>query len=327
MTPGSERRIALSLSPKPGEPPALLVDRARTGERLGYESVWLSQRADMADAPTVLTACAAATSGIGLATAVLPIYGRHPVAMAQMALTLDELSGGRFRLGIGVSHPSTVEQVWRLRMPPAIPSLRDYLTIVRQATAEGSVFHEGPWFSATWAYDGGPRPRLPIVLGAVNPRSLTLAGELADGVVLWLCTPDYLASHVIPNLAAGRARRGLDMAGFDVAAMIGATLTDDREAAIRGHRAMLASYVRLPSYGPMLRRSGFGRQVDAGHVDRVMVEALAAIGRESALSDRVECYRQAGCTLPVLSPHCGPEFASDWQRTVESMAPASPDRG
>ena len=89
--PVPDRRVALSLSPNPGEPPALLVDRSRIGEQLGYDSVWLSQRADMADAPTVLTACAAATSSIGLATAVLPIHGRHPVAMAQMALTLDEL--------------------------------------------------------------------------------------------------------------------------------------------------------------------------------------------------------------------------------------------
>ena len=319
--PGSDRRVALSLSPSPGERPALLVDRTRIGEELGYESVWLSQRADMPDAPTVLMACAAATSSIGLATAVLPIQGRHPVAMAQMALTLDELSGGRFRLGIGVSHASTVEQVWRLRMPPALPSLRDYVTIVRQATAEGSVFHEGPCYSATWAYACGARPRLPIVLGAVNPRSLALAGELADGVVLWLCTPDYLASHVIPNLAIGRARRGLDMAGFEVATMIVATLTDDPEAAIRAHRGILASYVRLPAYGGVLRRSGFGRQVDAGHVDRVLVEALVAIGTERALHERIECYRQAGCTLPVLSPYCGPELASDWRLTVESAAP------
>ena len=163
--------------------------------------------------------------------------------------------------------------------------------------------------------------RLPIVLGTVNPRSLALAGELADGVVLWLCTPDYLASHVIPSLAIGRARRGLDMAGFEVAAMIVATLTESPEVAIRAHRLMLASYVRLPSYAGMLRRSGFGRQVDAGHVDRVMVEALAAIGPERALCERIECYRQAGCTLPVLSPYCGPELASNWRLTVESVAP------
>ncbi len=313
--------IALSLSPNPGDPPSLTVERARIAERLGYDSVWVSQRADMPDTPTVLMACAAATSTIGLATAVLPIYTRHPVAMAQMALTLDQLSGGRFRLGIGVSHESTVEQTWRLRMLPAVPALRDYVAIVREATTDGSVFHDGRCFGATWAYAGQPRPGLPIVLGTVNPRSLALAGELADGVVLWLCSPDYVASHVIPNLAMGRARRGLGLEGFEVAAVVIATLTDDPEPAVRAHRSLLAGYAALPSYARMLRQSGFGRQIDSGYVDRTMVHALTAIGPERTLCDRLEQYRAAGCTLPVLAPHCGPAFGCDWLRTVESIAP------
>jgi alkanesulfonate monooxygenase SsuD/methylene tetrahydromethanopterin reductase-like flavin-dependent oxidoreductase (luciferase family) len=161
------------------------------------------------------------------------------------------------------------------------------------------------------------------VLGAVSPQALRLAGEMADGVVLWLCTPEYVASHVVPNVAAGRARRGLGMEGFEIAATVLATLTDDPEPAHRAHAGMLADYARLPFYGRMLRRSGFGGQVDAAQADRAMVDALVAIGTRDALCARVERYRQAGCTLPVLAPHCGEAFASDWFETVESMAPRS----
>ncbi len=92
------------------------ISRAQAAERLGYESIWTSQLPDARDASLVLAAYASATKRVGLGTGVLPIYTRHPTAMAQMAATLDELSGGRFILGIGVSHKVTVESMWGLRL-------------------------------------------------------------------------------------------------------------------------------------------------------------------------------------------------------------------
>src|SRR5881275_603172 len=107
------------------------ISRAREAERLGFESVWVTQMPDARDAPLVLAAYAAATKWVRLGTGVLPVYTRHPTAMAQMAATLDELSAGRFILGIGVSHKVTVEGMWGLKLEHPVEAMREYLSIVR----------------------------------------------------------------------------------------------------------------------------------------------------------------------------------------------------
>src|SRR5207244_13496462 len=107
------------------------VNRVRTVERLGYESVWTSQLPPARDAALVLAAYAAATERLKVGTGVLPIYTRHPTAMVQMAATLDEVSGGRFILGIGVSHKVTVEGMWCMRLEHPADAMLEYVTIVR----------------------------------------------------------------------------------------------------------------------------------------------------------------------------------------------------
>src|SRR5438445_11916224 len=111
------------------------VNRAREAERLGYESVWVTQLPDARDAALVLAAYAAATQWVRLGTGVLPIYTRHPTAMAQMTATLDELSAGRFILGIGVRHKVTVEAMWGSKLEHPADALREYLLIVRASLA------------------------------------------------------------------------------------------------------------------------------------------------------------------------------------------------
>ena len=119
------------------------VVRAKMAERLGFKSVWTTQLPDARDASLVLAAYANATERVTLGTGVLPIYTRHPTATAQMAATLDELSGGRFILGIGVSHKVTVEGMWGMRLDSPVEAMRDYLTIVRTSLREGSSSFEG----------------------------------------------------------------------------------------------------------------------------------------------------------------------------------------
>src|SRR5579872_5506921 len=115
------------------------VNRAREAERLGYESVWVTQLPDSRDAALVLAAYAAATQWVRLGTGVLPIYTRHPTAMAQMAATLDEMSGGRFILGLGVSHKITVESMWGLKLEHPVEAIREYVSIVRSSLVDGSA--------------------------------------------------------------------------------------------------------------------------------------------------------------------------------------------
>jgi len=115
----------LGVSFDAGSSLAPAIERAKVAEHLGYDSIWASQLPPARDTPLVLASYAAATSRIGLGTAVMPIYTRHPTAMAQMALTLDEISGGRFRLGIGVSHQVTVESMWGLRLVHPVEAMRE----------------------------------------------------------------------------------------------------------------------------------------------------------------------------------------------------------
>src|SRR5256885_15536174 len=124
--------------------------------------------------------------------------------MAQMAATLDELSGGRFILGLGISHKVTVEGMWGLRLENPVAAMREYLTIVRTTLRDGGCGFEGRYFTGRAAYSGPRRADLPILISALNPRMLELAGEIADGIVLYMCTPAYVREHIVP---AGRARR------------------------------------------------------------------------------------------------------------------------
>src|SRR6267378_5967310 len=168
------------------------VSRAKEAERLGYESVWVTQLPDARDAAVLLAAYAEATQSLRLGTGVLPIYTRHPSAMAQMAASLDELSAGRFILGIGVSHKVTVEGMWGLQLEHPANAMREYLTIVLSSLREGGCNFDGRFFTANWAYTAPVRPDLPVMISALHPRMLELAGELADGVVLYMCSPSHI---------------------------------------------------------------------------------------------------------------------------------------
>jgi alkanesulfonate monooxygenase SsuD/methylene tetrahydromethanopterin reductase-like flavin-dependent oxidoreductase (luciferase family) len=137
----------------------------------------------------LLAAYAAATTRVGLGNGVVPIYPRHPVAMAQAASTLNEVSGGRFRLGIGVSHKNAMEAMLGLRLVEPLAIMREYVAVLRGALGAGSEF-EGRHYRVRWSLALPKRPPAPpIYLAALSVKMLELAGEIADGVILWLCPP------------------------------------------------------------------------------------------------------------------------------------------
>jgi F420-dependent oxidoreductase-like protein len=296
------------------------VSRAREAERLGYESVWITQMPDARDAALVLTAYAAATQWVRLGTGVLPIYTRHPTAMAQMAATLDELSGGRIILGIGVSHQVTVESMWGLKLEHPVVAMREYMAIVRSSLRDGSASFDGTQFSAHWSYSAPRRAEMPVMMSAVNPLMLELAGEVADGVVLWMCAPSYIRDHVIPHLAAGRAKAGKTMEGFEVVAAVPACVTSDRPAGLNAFRQTVDRYANLPFYRRALDASGFAQELAAGQISDGMLDQLGGIGDESRVRDAVRRYRAAGTTLPCIGPFAGHAGAAGYAATLEAAA-------
>jgi F420-dependent oxidoreductase-like protein len=299
------------------------IARAKAAERLGYESVWTTQLPDARDASLVLAAYAFHTERVKLGTGVLPIYTRHPTAMAQMAATLDELSGGRFILGIGVSHKVTVEQMWGLKLEEPVEAMREYLTIVRTLVREGAANEEGRHFTTRGVrYSGPARPDLPIMVSALNPRMLELAGELADGVVLWMCTTAYIRDHVLPTVRKGRERAGKSMEGFEVVAALPVSLTTDRAAGLDVFRRTVAGYAALPYYRKMMDASGLKEELDAERIGERVLDELAGIGDEERVREVIRRYREAGVTLPGVGPFAGHAGAKGYEPTLEAAAGA-----
>ncbi len=296
------------------------VARARAAESLGYESVWTTQMPDARDAALVLAAYAANTQRVKLGTGVLPIYTRHPTAMVQMAASLDELSNGRFILGIGISHKVTVESMWGLRLENPVEAMREYLTIVREGLTEGRSNLDGRYFTAHAVYTGPRRPDLPVMISALNPRMLDLAGELADGIVLYMCTAAYVRDHVVPAVRAGRERAGKKLDGFDIVAAIPVCLTTDRTAAQDVFRKTLARYASLPFYRKMMDASGLGPDLEKDPIGEAALDELAGIGDEARVRDVIERYREAGVTLPAAGPFGGHDGAKGFEATLEAVA-------
>jgi F420-dependent oxidoreductase-like protein len=298
------------------------VARAQAAERLGYESVWVTQLPDARDASLVLAAYGAATQRVALGTGVLPIYTRHPTAMVQMAATLDEITAGRFILGIGVSHKVTVESMWGMKLEHPVEAMREYLTIVRAGVREGSGAIDGEQFIARWGYSAPRRPDLPIMISALNPRMLELAGELADGVVLWMCSPAYVRDRVLPFIKLGREKSGRPVEGFEVVAVVPASLTSDRAGGHEVFRQTVERYSNLPYYRKMMDASGFKDELAAGRISDAMLDELGGIGDERQVGDAIRRYREAGVTLPGVGPFGGHKGAAGYVATLEAAATA-----
>jgi len=306
------------------------LDRVRAAESLGYESVYVTHIAGR-DSLTVLTRYATVTERIRLGTGVLPIFSRTPASTAQTAATIDEISGGRMVLGLGVSHRVTVENWFDAEITKPVTQMREYAGIVR-AILRGEEPPRGEHFNSRFGFMGyPPRPELPIYVAALSPRMLRLAGEIADGVMLWLCNPDYIRETVIPEVAKGRERAGKAMDGFDVVAAVPVGVSDDPDKARNAFRKDLIPYASLPFYRSMLERSGFGDDLAAfdagmaaGEPERAMaglsdelLGSLAGIGADEDARAKVREYQDAGATSPCIGGIPGAGFDAALEAVAE----------
>jgi F420-dependent oxidoreductase-like protein len=251
---------------------------------VGLRSWWLPHVFGY-DALTLLGWLAGEVTGIGFGTAVVPTWTRHPMVMAQQALTVAALSPGRFTLGLGLSHQVVIEGMLGIPWHRPVRHLSEYLDVLLPLLAERR--HGAVQLSAE-----APTP--PVLVAALGPKMLELAGARTDGTLTWMSGPRTLASHTVPGLRrAAEAAGRLDpqvVAGFPVC------VTDDpakaRERAARAY----AIYGQLPSYRAMLDREGV-----AGPED------LAVVGDEASVSERLAEAEAAGATEVVASLFGRPE--------------------
>ena len=219
--------------------------------------------------------------------------------------------------------------------------MREYAGIVR-AILTGEEPPEGSFFKTSFRFMGyEPRRDLPIYIAALSPNMLRLAGEIGDGVMLWLCNPDYIRDVVIPAVSESRERAGKPMDGFDVVAAVPVGLTDDPAEARARQRKELVPYASLLFYRTMLERSGFGPDLAAfdegmaaGDLDRAMsglsdrlLEALAGIGSADDVRAAVERYRNAGATSPCIGAIPGTDFDAALDAVAAIGPSAAPAAG
>jgi F420-dependent oxidoreductase-like protein len=288
--------------------------RVERAEELGYESVYVTHIRTR-DSIGLLTAYAAHTERVRLGTGVIPIYARTPANMAQSFATLDEFSGGRAIAGLGVSHKPVVEHWFGQSIDKPLAEMREYVAIVR-AILRGEEPPPGDKWRTAFYLDGFEvRPDLPIYLAGLSPGMLRLAGEIADGVILWLCNPNYIRDVVVPTVREGREKAGRAAEGFDIVAPVPSAVTDHPEDARERLRAELVPYFGLPYYRKMLGLSGF--DPDDGPTDEFLA-LLSGIGTADEAAASVRRYAESGATSPCVGGITG----TDYDATLDALAQA-----
>ncbi|HEX8003140.1 MAG TPA: LLM class F420-dependent oxidoreductase [Mycobacteriales bacterium] len=314
-----------------------LADVARRAEGLGYDTVWAAE-AGTNDAFGLLAACASVTSRIELATGVLPIFTRTPALMAQSAATLQDWSGGRFALGLGVSSETIVSRWNGVPYDHLLDRMREYVSIVRRLLTWEKVSHSSPLYTV----DGYrlllrvPDVPPPILVGALNPAMLRLAGAESDGALLnWIgvsSVPAALA-HVAEG-AAGAARRN--------AVFVRVCVTSDVDAARAWARREVMGYVIVPAYRRAFGTQGWGdvcaeamalwdagdRKGAAASLPDEFVDSLCLAGSAESVRERFDAFRAAGADEPVAFLFSGqrevPAIVAELEATMAALAPSAP---
>ena len=256
------------------------VQQVVEAEREGFDSCWFSQIFST-DALTAIALAGARTTRIELATSVIPTFPRHPFVLAQQALTAQAAAGGRLTLGIGLSHKPVIEGMWGLSYEGPANHMREYLSVLGPLVTEGRVAFSGEVFRVAGGLQVPGATSFPILIAALAPMMLRIAGELADGTVTWMTGPKTIETHIVPRInaaaeAAGRPRPRVCV-GLPIA------VTDDPVGARKRAAQAFQIYGQLPNYRRMLDKEGAEGPEDVAIVgSEVEVErqlrALAAAG-------------------------------------------------
>jgi F420-dependent oxidoreductase-like protein len=269
-----------------GDRLAGIVEDARNAEDQGYTSYWVPQIPGYFDAMTAIALAGEATSRIELGTAVMPVQTRHPVAMAQQALTTQAACGGRFTLGLGASHHWIVDDQLGLRYDRPAHLVRDYLEVINACmAASGRVDVQNETFEVHSPMDVIDGAASGVVIAALGPVMLRIAAELASGTILWMADERAVGDHVVPHITKSADAAGRPAPRIIACVPVALCPNEDVDAArqrasdMLGHAELSPNYLRLLEHG------------DADDVGDVM-----AAGDEAAIETRLKRFRDAGVT-------------------------------
>jgi F420-dependent oxidoreductase-like protein len=260
-----------------------IVEQANQAVAQGFDAAWTANIFGL-DAVLALAIVGREVPGLHVGTAVTPTYPRHPHALAQQAMTAWDATSGRFTLGIGLSHQIVIESMFGLSFDKPAVHMREYLSVLLPLLREGNVSFDGEQYRVHAPLDRvGPGEGPPVLLAAMAPVMLRLAGEVVDGTILWMTGPRTIESHVAPrvNKAAADAGRPAPQ----IVAALPIAVTNDPDAARETAASTFEIYGGLPSYRAMLDREGA-----AGPAD------VAIVGDEDTVAAGVQAMADAGVT-------------------------------
>jgi F420-dependent oxidoreductase-like protein len=324
-------RLGLNLGYLVGsDDPAGQLALTRHAEDLGFDVVWAAE-AYGSDSPTVLAWLAGQTSRIDVGSAVMQIPARTPAMTAMTAASLDLLSGGRFRLGLGVSGPQVSEGWHGVRFDKPLGRTREYVEVVRLALARKTVAYQGIHYRLPLPDGPGKalkltiaprRPDIPLYLAAVGPKNLELTGEIADGWLAIFYAPDF-AGELIARIRTGRERAGEAIDGFDVVPTVPLVVGEDPVRCADPIRPYAALYVggmgsrEQNFYHALAVRMGYGeaaarvqdhflarRHRDAmAAVPYDFIDATSLLGPVERIAERMRALADSGVTTCAISPY------------------------
>ena len=254
-------------------------------EEDGFDSIWLPQISSGAgfDALTALSLAASKTSTIAVGTAVVPIFPIHPLTLAKHALTAQIASGGRMTLGVGLSHRPAIEDVMGLSYERPARHMEEYLNVLRPLLDDGNVDFHGRFFNVTAKADVPGALPVPVIIAALAPMMLRIAGERADGTFTWMAGAKTVKSHVAPRI--NRAAESADRPPPRICVGMPLAVTGDPQAAREQAAKTYERYGQLTNYRRMLDLEGVEGPSE-----------VALIGNEDEVAEQLKAYAEAGAT-------------------------------
>ena len=279
-----------------------LKKQVQVANNLGFSTFWTPQIFNL-DALTALAVIAESVEGIRLGTSVIPTYPRHPMMLAQQALTVNQVSNGRLDLGIGLSHKPVVEGMWGISFDAPVGHMSDYLQILMALLHDGAISYGGKHLTSRGGIDV-PADAPPVLVAALGPQMLKLVGRVADGTVTWMTGPETIRNHISPviNAAAEEAERSVPQ----VIAAVPVCITSDPDMAEEYAKRDFGFYGDLPSYRAMLEREGLANSWD-----------IALSGSFEEVAEGLQKYSDSGGTQVVAAVY-GPDEARE--QTVSELA-------
>jgi F420-dependent oxidoreductase-like protein len=291
-----------------------LVEGIVDADAAGLDTAWLTVGGVASDPFAVFASAAHRAERINFGTSIVPTFPRHPLAMAQGAMAVDQLAPGRLKLGVGPSHQPAIEGTWGIAFKKPLTHLREYVTILKAVLNEGTVDFDGELLQAHARIVAPTEVR--VMISALREKAFRLSGELTDGGISWMAPAPYIRDVALPAQLAGAQAAGRPKPPMIVHTPV--VVSEDRAVVYEAAKRQFGFYQRLPYYSQMLQDAGLEEAAGTEFTAR-MADALIVSGSETEVADRVQALPEFGVDEMLAAIVQLPDDPEAHQRTLRVL--------